>query len=278
VYTQTLVTLSGSGTDSYNDLPLTYFWTQIGGEAVVLHNQSSASPYFTTPMDPGLLTFSLMVTDSLGLPDSTPDIVEITVNNKPPISNAGTDQSVNTLSLVHLSGSGVDMDGDLPLTYHWTQTGGTAVELSNLNVANPTFTAPSDPGILTFSLTVTDSLALSDPTPDAVEITVNNQSPYSNAGPDQSVDTLSFVTLNGSGSSDPDLHYPLTYQWIQIGGTTVILSSSTSATPTFTAPDDSDVLTFALTVTDNLGLPDPTPDEVVITVNPYQVFLPMITR
>ena len=39
------------------------------------------------------------------------------------------------------------------------------------------------------------------------------------------------------------------------------------------------MLTFTLTVTDNLGLVDSTPDEVVITVNKAQyIFLPLVLR
>jgi len=48
--------------------------------------------------------------------------------------------------------------------------------------------------------------------------------------------------------------------------------------PTFTALANPAVLTFTLRVTDGLGLPDPTPDEVVITVEGYRVYLPLVTR
>ena len=50
-----------------------------------------------------------------------------------------------------------------------------------------------------------------------------------------------------------------------------MLRNPSAAQPTFTAPDvdtdDSEVLTFSLTVTDSQGLADPTPDPVTITVN-----------
>jgi hypothetical protein len=60
-----------------------------------------------------------------------------------------------------------------------------------------------------------------------------------------------------------------------------MLRNPSAAQPTFTAPDvdtddsevdaadtdDSEVLTFSLTVTDSKGLADPTPDSVTITVN-----------
>jgi len=98
--------------------------------------------------------------------------------NNPPVADAGTDQSVDTNALVTLDGSAsYDPDGDTPLTYGWTQTGGTAVVLSSYTASQPAFTAPGDPGVLTFTLTVTDSLGLADPTPDEVMITVRSLAP-----------------------------------------------------------------------------------------------------
>ena len=43
-----------------------------------------------------------------------------------------------------------------PLTYQWTQTGGTAVTLSSGTAVKPTFTAPASPATLTFQLVVND--------------------------------------------------------------------------------------------------------------------------
>ncbi|MGB7117243.1 MAG: hypothetical protein WBD56_13955 [Anaerolineales bacterium] len=120
------------------------------------------------------MTFTLVVTDSLGLPDPTPDEVVVTVGNQPPVADAELDQAVNANALVTLDGSGSsDPNGNLPLAYHWTQTGGPAVTLSDLDVVMPTFTAPSVPAVLTFELVVTDSLGLPDPTPDEVVVTVD---------------------------------------------------------------------------------------------------------
>jgi len=197
--------------------------------------------------------------------------------NQPPVADAGPDQAVNTMALVTLDGNGsTDPDGDLPLTYLWAQTGGPAVTFTpHLSVT--IFTAPGDPAVLTFTLTVTDSLGSPDPTPDEIVITVSNQPPVANAGPDQAVDTLALVTLSGSGSADPDGDLPLTYLWAQTGGPTVTFTPHLSVT-TFTAPGDRAVLTFTLTVTDNLGLPAIVPDEVVITVPPYRVYLPLVVR
>ncbi|MFN2232157.1 MAG: PKD domain-containing protein, partial [Anaerolineae bacterium] len=82
---------------------------------------------------------------------------------------------------------------------------------------------------------------------------------------DQAVNTMSSVTLDGSGSSDVDGD-PLSYRWTQTGGPAVALSSATVASPTFTAPGDPAVFTFVLAVTDSHGLPALPADEVVITV------------
>lgn len=76
------------------------------------------------------------------------------------------------------------------------------------------------------------------------------------------------MTLNGSGSSDPDVGQTLTYAWTAPAGVT--LSNASAASPTFTAPslpaDEPDsVLTFSLIVTDNLGLSS-TADTVSIRV------------
>src|SRR5919109_346117 len=82
-----------------------------------------------------------------------------------------------------------------------------------------------------------------------------NQPPTANAGDDQTVNEGDQVSLDGSGSSDPDGD-TLTYAWTQTAGTGVTLDDASSATPSFTAPNvDSagDTLTFELTVDDGNG-------------------------
>ncbi len=93
-----------------------------------------------------------------------------------------------------------------------------------------------------------------------------NQAPTADAGDDQSVSEGAAVSLNGSGSSDPE-GGTLAYQWTQTAGTTVSLSGSTSASCSFTAPDVAagEVLTFLLTVTDSANNTDT--DEVQVAVS-----------
>jgi hypothetical protein len=95
-----------------------------------------------------------------------------------------------------------------------------------------------------------------------------NGPPIASAGPNQTVDAATVVTLNGSGSNDPDGSIA-SYAWTQTAGSAVTLSSGTAAQPTFTAPGvaAATTLSFSLTVTDNRGATSPAAT-VNITVNP----------
>jgi uncharacterized repeat protein (TIGR01451 family) len=85
-----------------------------------------------------------------------------------------------------------------------------------------------------------------------------NTRPTANAGPDATALAFQQVTLDGSGSSDPDDNLT-TYVWVQTAGTAVILSDPSSPSPSFTPGQPangaaSEALAFALTVTDAFGL------------------------
>ncbi|MDP3980306.1 MAG: DUF6067 family protein, partial [Chlamydiota bacterium] len=86
---------------------------------------------------------------------------------------------------------------------------------------------------------------------DIIENGTPNQAPVADAGADQTVDEGSLVTLDGSGSSDPESQ-ALQYLWTQLNGPTISLSGAVSSSPTFTAPNISETttVTFQLSVTD----------------------------
>ena len=192
--------------------------------------------------------------------------------DRPPVADAGADQTANAGAVVTLDGSD-STDPDVPndrtpgpLTFSWIQTAGTPVALIGANTATPTFTAPNVDETLTFQLTVTDDEGNSATDTVAITITgaINNLPPTANAGPDQAVKGGAAVTLDGSGSSDPDAGDSLTFSWTQTAGTPVTLSGANTATPTFTAPNVTETLTFQLTVADGNGGSDP--DTVNVTV------------
>ena len=81
--------------------------------------------------------------------------------------------------------------------------------------------------------------------------TGGNQAPVADAGPDQLGIAAGTVTLNGSGSFDPDGD-PITYQWSQIAGPAVSISGMSSATASFPAAAGQSYA-FRLTVKDDKG-------------------------
>lgn len=168
---------------------------------------------------------------------------------QPPEADAGPRQRVAAGTLVTLQGSATDAQA-AELNIAWVQTGGTAVTLSDPGSLTPSFTAPFVNDTLTFELTVTDALGNSDS--DRTKVRVRDGRPDADAGPNQLVNSETFVTLDGSGSSDAE--GSLTYEWTQTGGVGVTLSDVTAVSPTFTAPDDvTSSLRFKLTVTDQAG-------------------------
>lgn len=180
--------------------------------------------------------------------------------NHTPIVSAGENQTVcDDIDTVSLLGSATDPDGDA-LTYHWTQVAGPAVTLNGANNASasftPPFVSPAQGSVtLTFQLEATDSNATPLSASSTVDVLVKhaNRAPIAGAGADITVPEAAFVTLDGSGSFDPDNDAIASYAWTQTSGPAVTLNDAATATPTFTAPEV-DVagaeLIFELIVTD----------------------------
>ena len=94
---------------------------------------------------------------------------------------------------------------------------------------------------------------------------VENTAPVADAGPDQDVLAGDPVVLDGSGSSDADGD-TLSYEWAQVSGEPVTLSSPTAIMPEFTAPElvDGGELVFELHIDDGNGGSDT--DTVAVNV------------
>ena len=167
-----IVALDGSASTDPDNNFLTYLWTAPAG--ILLSSTTASKPTFTAPevsVDTNY-TFSLVVND--GTLNSVVDQVVITVKqvNKPPIANAGADQSADEGTLLTLDGSASSDPDNNSLTYLWTVPAG--ISLSSATASKPTFTAPEiwNDTILNFSLTVNDGYLNS--LPSAVKISVKN--------------------------------------------------------------------------------------------------------
>ncbi len=94
---------------------------------------------------------------------------------------------------------------------------------------------------------------------------IPNAPPVADAGPDQVVDSGELVSLDGTGSWDPEQNH-LEYAWTAPAG--INLSDATNPTPSFTAPvvDVAETFTFTLVVSDYAHASEP--DQVDVTVTP----------
>lgn len=178
--------------------------------------------------------------------------------NDPPTILTGTIEPVAADSDVQLSPEQVfDPEGDA-ISYNWTQTGGQPVALNITNTETLVFTTPFveiNGNILEFLLTVTDSKGAASKATFTVPVTWANRPPVAEATATASVSAAGQVTLDGTGSSDPDDNI-ISYFWQQIEGQQAILADPNRPTATFTAPyvdTVGEVLRFRLTVTDAQG-------------------------
>jgi hypothetical protein len=171
VKTGALVSLNGSNSSDADNDPLTYSWTMDNpeGSSASLSNPTSSSPQFTPDIE-GIYTLTLIVND--GKVNSESDTAVITaVSNFTPVANAGADQTVNTGSVVNLTGTNSsDADGDT-LTYYWSieRPEGSTTPLSYNSTAGWAQFTPDIDGIYTLTLIVNDGKVNS--APDTVVIT-----------------------------------------------------------------------------------------------------------
>lgn len=256
------VTLNGSNSTNSVCGIASYEWTQVAGPLVVLSNPLAPICTFAAPnvASAYVLGFVLKVTNNGGISESNLCLINVAATSKAPSANAGPDQIVISHTIVDLNGSGsVDPDDGIA-SYSWVQLQGLRATVHGAKAADASFEAPH-PGplgaSLIFQLQVTDLFGLITRDQCTINVIKAHLPPVASAGSDQNAATLSSVTLDGSGSSDPS-GSPVAYRWKQIRGVPVTLSDPTAQNPVFTAPSVSGSqnpdLLFMLTATGPYGL------------------------
>jgi hypothetical protein len=185
-------------------------------------------------------------------------IQAIFANVPPPVADAGPDQAVKSGSIVTLNGSNSTGAVSGIASYKWTQASGPPVKLSKPSAPICTFTAPDIAGgkVLAFNLAVTNKAGITGNASCLVNVSGTGQAPSANAGPDQTVTAYTNVTLDGSGSTDPDGTIA-SYSWVQISGPSVAILNANTSFASFAAPDPGTFgasLVFQLLATDQFGL------------------------
>jgi uncharacterized protein (TIGR03382 family) len=258
---RSVVTLSGAASSDLDADTVQYFWGQLSGPPVTI-TQTPTSPTatFTAPdvtSGGNTVVITLTVFDGTAFSPTVARAVTITNVDRSPSAFAGNAQTVNERTLVTLSGTGTDPDGDA-VTFAWTQVAGTPVVLTNPSSVSPVFVAPEVGAAgetLSFDLTV--STAPPNPAISAasrVDILVRNvnRAPTIKTGANQTVNEKDVAVLRAT-ANDPDGD-TLTYAWTQVSPATpkVTLSSATDPSPSFVAPEVKADTTFVfqLTVTD----------------------------
>lgn len=267
------VQLNGTGSFDVDGDPLSYTWTfvsvPLASNAVSAGIGSFRSPQASFVADTtGTFILQLLVGDGKAETASTVTITAGAASNTPPVANAGPNQSnISVGATVQLTGAGsTDVNGDA-LTYKWTLITlptGSAAQLSNANVVNPTFVADKA-GTFVAQLIVNDGKI--DSAPVTVTITTSNppppEAPTANAGPNQTVAHGTTVTLDGKGTDPQNL--PLTFAWsfnAKPAGSAAALSSTTVAKPTFVADKPG---SYVLQLIVNNGTLPSAPSTVTIT-------------
>ncbi len=184
--------------------------------------------------------------------------------NRPPVANAGPNQSITLPDddAVLNGSTSDDPDGTIS-DYQWSQVSGPST--ATMSAATSASNTVSDlvAGVYVFNLEVTDDEG--DISDDNVTITVNtspNIAPVAEAGNPQSVTApADSVQVDGSGSTDDDAITAYAWSWISGPGTYTIVSPTSAVTDIEGLVPGTYV--FRLTVSD--GTQTDT-DDVIITV------------
>lgn len=201
---QTPVDLSGNGSDSDGTV-VSYQWTQVAGEAVVLEDASNSNASFQAPITTEQLVIGMRLTVTDNQSATHSDDVNIIVNpvNTSPVietfSHPGVIETLDTQARILAT----DEDGEI-VSYAWQQLAGTDVGLLPENATSDsiTFTAPevSVGELIIFEVTVTDNESATVTSEVSINLFDSKRVPKF----EQLTDTGMLTCGNYGLSSDPD--------------------------------------------------------------------------
>src|SRR6266511_1614350 len=172
------------------------------------------------------------------------------------VASAGSDRTAPTHTLVQLDGSDSIVKSGKAVLFEWTLSSrpqGSAAALSSTADARPSFT-PDRNGPFVLSLVVTDGRSCS--APDTLTVVAENFAPLVNAGAARTVNLPESVTLDGTGTTDPNGD-PILFEWTVSSapdGAAPTLSDASTAAPTFT-PDVEGQYVLQLRASDGQAAP-----------------------
>ena len=156
-----------------------------------------------------------------------------TCSNRIPVGMVGPDVEVPEGVRVTLIGSGSDPDGQL-VTLSWSQVSGPLGVLNGIAFTTPEVTTDTE---LTLELTVSDGIAVSAPVVQRMLVKNVNRAPTASSPLSAEGNPGDELTLKGTGAdSDGD---PLTFEWTQLSGPSVVLEGAHTASVKLVLPDDS---------------------------------------
>ncbi|MFN2432326.1 MAG: Ig-like domain-containing protein [Gemmatimonadota bacterium] len=260
------VSFAGSARDP-DDVVLVHLWSFPGG---VPASSALEDPGLVTFPLPGTFTVTYGVVDGAGAFDPTPATVTVHVNQPPDarIDTPAGDVTVLPGQGVSFSGTATDPDGAIA-AHVWTFPGGAPASSALEDPGLVVFTSPGE-HLVTYG--VTDDRGSSDPSPDTRRITVAAAPPPANQPPDGRIDapagdvtvTAGASVLFAGSGSDADGTIA-GYAWSFPGGAP---ASSVLEDPGAVVFNEPGAHVVTLTVTDEDGAADPTPDTRRITIVP----------
>ena len=217
------VMLDGSGSRDADGDVLDYTWSE--GNVDLGRGVRT-----TVELPVGPHTLTLTVRDG---EDFTTDEVLIDIPDPKPTATAPADFTVPPGRVV-LTGSAVDSLSRTP-GYQWTQVAGAPVELIDADKPTARFLG-TRAGTYTFELVATSDTSPSDPV--RTTVTVLDLPPWASAPARRVVRAGQEVSLDGTGSNDPNGD-ALTWRWsVELGASNATLSDDTQPTARLTPAAD----------------------------------------